>query len=225
MNKRKARNAIRVRVEVDSETKCWLWVKGVNAGGYGQINFDGKVWLAHRLSYTAFRENIPESLIVRHLCNTTRCCNPNHLSPGTHNQNMQDAIEHNPNVWVDRPNQNASLTEEDVAHIKLRLELGDTGKGLAKKFGVGASAITNIKKGRTWKNIKPKHPSPEDTSEQNQAKLTEKDVAHIKLQFSLGVSTNSLAKKFGRSVSALRNIRIGKTWKNIKPFDPEGDEH
>jgi len=37
-----------------------------------------------------FKEPIEKGKVVRHLCNNRRCCNPDHLDIGTHQDNMDD---------------------------------------------------------------------------------------------------------------------------------------
>lgn len=70
---------------------CWLWAKIVNWADYGviQLKIDG-VWRerrAHRLVYEALVGEIPEGLVLDHLCITPRCINPEHLEPVTNRVN------------------------------------------------------------------------------------------------------------------------------------------
>lgn len=80
---------LRDNIKVDSKG-CWLWQRCVNSDGYGSIRYNGKTWRTHRLAYTAFKEPIPKGLHVLHSCDTPACCNPEHLSLGTHQDNMRD---------------------------------------------------------------------------------------------------------------------------------------
>jgi hypothetical protein len=56
---------------------CWLWDKGIDIGGYGKFQGAG----AHRLSYQAFKGEIPSGLTLDHLCRVRSCINPDHLEP------------------------------------------------------------------------------------------------------------------------------------------------
>ena len=59
---------------------CWLWMGPVMNAGYGRIYISPKTYLAHRVSYEAFRGPIPERMQIDHLCECKICVNPEHLS-------------------------------------------------------------------------------------------------------------------------------------------------
>ena len=73
-------------IEIDSNG-CWLWLKCKDRGGYGQIWFNGKRRLTHRISYELYVGPIPEGLQIDHLCRVRACCNPLHLEPVTSAEN------------------------------------------------------------------------------------------------------------------------------------------
>lgn len=85
------------------EDGCWIWIKGKFSPGphkrcypYGAHNTRtakrNKTWLAHRFSWTIHNEqDIPDGLLVLHSCDVPECVNPDHLSLGTHKDNMQQA--------------------------------------------------------------------------------------------------------------------------------------
>lgn len=83
------------RVKV-TESGCWEWQRSRNPKGYGKIgirtNGKDKTWLAHRLSYTAFHGEIPDDMLVMHSCDRPSCCNPEHLSIGTAQDNTDDMV-------------------------------------------------------------------------------------------------------------------------------------
>lgn len=67
---------------IDDATGCWfyaLWVDPIS--GYARIKVDGRVRLAHRVSYEAHKGPIPEGLTLDHLCRNRSCGNPDHLEP------------------------------------------------------------------------------------------------------------------------------------------------
>ena len=76
---------------VDDKTDCWLW-QGANSLGYGQLQFNGSVVGAHRVSWTIFIGPIPDGLSVLHKCDIKNCINPHHLFIGTNVDNSLDAM-------------------------------------------------------------------------------------------------------------------------------------
>jgi hypothetical protein len=78
-----------------NETGCWLWTGRVNNNGYGVISISSKENYTHRVSYTELKGPIPIGLFLDHLCRTPRCCNPDHLEPVTHKENMARGITAN----------------------------------------------------------------------------------------------------------------------------------
>ena len=59
--------------------ECWEWIGCVGKNGYGQMRLNGKKESAHRVSYKLFHGEIPNGLMIDHICNNPKCVNPNHL--------------------------------------------------------------------------------------------------------------------------------------------------
>ena len=136
---------------------CWLW-KGNQASGYGRIyagpDHRYHTLLAHRVAYQEFIGDVPHNVDVLHTCDVPLCVNPAHLFLGTHKENMADMIAKgrqrlNPAKGVDR--HDAKLTENDVREIRLST---DTQAATAAKYGVTRTAISAIRRGKTWKHLK-----------------------------------------------------------------------
>src|SRR5262245_9652961 len=68
-------------------TGCWEWLAAINRGGYGYLWLDGRHQLAHRVFYEAHYGPVPDRLEVDHLCENTRCVNPDHLEAVTGEEN------------------------------------------------------------------------------------------------------------------------------------------
>ena len=80
--------------EDQGECRVWTGAKVWRPSGSGifagQIRVDGKLWLAHRLSYTLNIGPIPEGLQVDHKCRNPPCINPNHLQLATNKVNNEN---------------------------------------------------------------------------------------------------------------------------------------
>lgn len=72
--------------------ECWLWQGTVTLRGYGRLRKDGIYYPAHRISYEIHYGEIPEGLVIDHLCHNRdpecnasteclhrSCVNPAHL--------------------------------------------------------------------------------------------------------------------------------------------------
>ena len=73
--------------KVDITNSCWNWEALCNKDGYGRINSNGTMLLAHRYIYEILENHIPIGLELDHLCRNRKCVNPNHLDIVTKKEN------------------------------------------------------------------------------------------------------------------------------------------
>ena len=76
---------------VRREDGCLEWAGAPNNQGYGVLGYEGRKWLAHRLTWVLAREPIPTGMYVCHSCDNPLCCEIAHLFLGTQVDNMRDA--------------------------------------------------------------------------------------------------------------------------------------
>lgn len=78
----------RVRIDMVDGDACWPWVGSRMRRGYGRVKLEGHFYLAHRVAFTLVKGPISEGLTLDHLCRTHVCCNPAHLEPVLHKENV-----------------------------------------------------------------------------------------------------------------------------------------
>lgn len=124
---------------------CWMWLRSCGSHGYGQGSMQGnRVTTAHRISYLAFKGDIPDGMLVQHSCDNRWCVNPDHLSLGT---DATNAIDKQLKGRAAR-----KLTIEDAVRIKQRLSAGTPIRQLAREFGVCQRSVQFIARGRSWRH-------------------------------------------------------------------------
>lgn len=78
-------------VSPEPNSGCWLWMGGCNHDGYGNFGVDGRTESSHRIAYLFEKGVIPVGLELDHKCRIKSCCNPDHLEPVTHHENIRRA--------------------------------------------------------------------------------------------------------------------------------------
>ena len=128
--------------------ECVKWPYG-KTKGYGKLQYQKKIWWAHRLSLSLFTGENPEHLLALHgRCHDRACINPLHLRWGTQKENIHDKVLDGTSNRGER-HLDAKLTENDVRIIKERIET-ESCSAIAKSFNVTSQAINHIKKGKSW---------------------------------------------------------------------------
>lgn len=97
MEERKREATVSIKEKFESKffvspDGCWLWVEYVDKDGYGRFRVADKKLRAHRVSYELYVDEIPNGLVLDHLCRKTGCVNPNHLEVVTVRENTLRGI-------------------------------------------------------------------------------------------------------------------------------------
>lgn len=143
--------------------ECWPFLGFLMPNGYGQYWYLGRKQLVHRLAYTFAVGNIPEGLFILHSCDNRRCCNPQHLRPGTAKENTADMLLRERDGMRRRTyfkgsrSTSAKLREIDVLAIRSafnpKVGLTKEYERLATLYNVSDSLIWNIIKGVSWTHV------------------------------------------------------------------------
>ena len=144
------------RYSPEPNTGCWLWTAKINCNGYGIISMGRHVGqkLAHRISYELFKEPIPDGLFVLHGCDVRSCVNPDHLRIGTAQENTNDMISRGRKIQLVGTDCDNSIMTEMGVRIAREANLAGFGhRKLAKYFGIGATAMRSILRGRKWRHV------------------------------------------------------------------------
>ena len=149
---------------INKTETCWLWTTSTFREGYGQFKLDGKNRRANRVAYELWVGEIPKDLVIRHKCKNKGCVNPDHLETGTHKENIADkkrdgTQNHGENHGA------AKLTDSQVDEIRVRRRNGETGRSLAKEFGVCPMTIVRIHLDKHKYRIKSTSPAPDQIPE------------------------------------------------------------
>jgi hypothetical protein len=114
----------------------------VNKRGYESLvlRLDGKdhTYEVHRLVAAAFMGPRPEGQETRHLDGNRLNNRADNLAYGTHSQNQLDLYTYR--------GYHHKLTPSDVLAIRARVARGETGRYVARDFGISESMVTAIKR-------------------------------------------------------------------------------
>lgn len=133
---------------------CWEFKMKPMASGHCRMMIDGKPILVHRLAYELWVAPIPEGLLVRHKCDNPPCMNPDHLEPGTHQDNRDDVmLRGNPIFKRGEDHYAAILDEDKVRSIRSLYANGSRQTELSKMFGVSNGAIRKVVHRISWKDV------------------------------------------------------------------------
>jgi hypothetical protein len=144
--------------------ECWIWQQGVNSKGYPQACINGKGGLiVRRFVYeNLMGRNLRKGFVVSSRCNNRLCCSPDCLVQKTRSEVLEGSyargvrsVESEYMARVLRHMRDKTfhvrLDFDKAREIRARLAQGETTAALSKEFGVGQSAIRDIRRNITWR--------------------------------------------------------------------------
>lgn len=142
------------QINKKTEKECWEWL-GTNykKSGYGRLKFDGKTYKPYRLMCEKKHGELGE-MCAMHICDNRICCNPDHLIPGTHADNIKDMDKKGRRRnAVGSAHGQSKFTEEDIIKIRNKKKTGVFAKDLAKEYKCSINHIYLICNKKIWKHI------------------------------------------------------------------------
>jgi hypothetical protein len=128
---------------------CWEWSGSVDNHGYGQMCANGKHARTHVLSFVVHKSQPTGGLCVMHTCDNRRCLNPEHLTLGTRQRNLEDMRQKGRGL-KGRMHSMAKLSDEAVLAIRASER---TNKDLARTYDVDPSVISRVRNLEAWKHV------------------------------------------------------------------------
>lgn len=124
---------------------CWLWLGATKGRGYGHLHIDRKFVGAHRASFIAYNGPLSEYERALHTCDNPLCVNPDHLKPGTSQQNTDDCKRRGRfrtgRVGRTRP----PLTQEEKERICAEPRVRGSGRKLAAEMGLTEGTVSRLR--------------------------------------------------------------------------------
>lgn len=137
----------------NEESGCLEWTDTLDRDGYGRRGSRYGENKSHRYAFVRAYGEIPTGMLVRHKCDNPKCCEPEHLELGTHQDNRKDTVSRKRHAFGEK-NNHAIVTEEMVMDIRRLYDTGNYTQGyLGKQYGLTHSAISLIVRRKNWKHV------------------------------------------------------------------------
>lgn len=134
-----------------SESGCKIWL-GAGGEGYGAFMLDGIRYPTHRAAWSCDNgKDVPPGMCVLHRCDIRPCIEPSHLFIGTKQDNFDDMVAKGRRITPKGERVHTSKFTPEIVQ-QIRAETGSF-RSIGRKYGVGHSAISAIKNGKSWMHV------------------------------------------------------------------------
>jgi hypothetical protein len=141
------RRAVRFKIQrKEGLSECWETQRERQV-----ISFRNKKIVASRIAFTLSKGEIPDNMVVRHVCDNSKCINPEHLELGTHTDNMRDRDVRGRTCKGE--SHHASKLTADTARQVYELKGVRSCGDVANQFGISKNVVCRIWKKELWKHI------------------------------------------------------------------------
>ena len=196
-------------------TGCLLWNAAVDTYGYGHARWGGVRLKSHVMALRIEGIDIPAGMVVRHVCNNTRCCNPQHLELGTPAENMADKARSG--VVAGERSPQAKLTNRQAKAI-YRLKGRKPAASVASRFATTAATVWRIWNGQAY-SIATKSKATKRGRLRGQvnpaAKITDEQAVAIYAMKGAIPSAAAAARQARVPVSVVRKLWRGETYSHV----------
>lgn len=200
----------------DERTGCKLWKGGLDSEGRPHAHWAGKRRKAHIMAFELSGGVLPEGKLLRHLCNTPRCCNPDHLKVGTHAENMADKAASG--VAAGEKSYNSLLTNQQACEI-YAAKGGGSAAAVAAQFCVPRNLVRRIWNGESYARITgaARASGGRPRGDTNHASRCSNETAVLIYEEKKKevLTAAATARKYGVSDPMVRNIWSGRTHSGI----------
>lgn len=134
---------------IDPTTGCWNWTRYCDKNGRPTVEHRCRTYYAYRFVYALFKKPTPDGILACHTCDNPRCVNPEHVFPGTHADNTQDAIS----KGRFRSGNIRKLVPDQVREIRRLREGGAAYEEIAPSFNIHPHTAYAICARKTWQKV------------------------------------------------------------------------
>lgn len=227
----------RINHKIKAVGECRLWRGAIDRAGHGVIVDRGKVYRVRKLTWELCFGQIPEGVRLYQLCTNSHCIRTTHLRLGQ----VEDRIARHVTpqgecrVWAGKIHQGRDARARTrwngknhyVPRIVWELAHGSIPEGMVVCHACDNSLClrtSHLFLGSQEENVRDRNKKGRDNPRtgrtHHDAKLDEEKVRHIReVLVPQGLSRSAIAKMYGVSKPAIKQVALGRTWKHVKSGD------